>query len=472
MSSCGFNFSTTYTSLPNCFFSRVDPTTVKDPSLVILNNELASYLGLDFSELSISEKSELFVGNKLPMQASTFAQAYSGHQYGYFTNLGDGRAIVLGEHITPHNERYDLQFKGSGRTPYSRQGDGRAALGPMLREYIISEAMYHLKVPTTRSLAVATTGETVLRDKALPGAVLTRVASSHIRFGTIEFASKINDISLLSKILDYSIERHYPNLSNSANKAYDFLKVVMEQQISLIVDWMRVGFVHGVMNTDNMLISGETIDYGPCAFMDIYDPNTVFSSIDSYGRYSFSNQPIIAHWNLARLAEALLPLIHEDPNIAFEISQSLINQFTGLYQNKWLMMMANKLGITNILPDDKKLITDFLSWMHTSKSDYTNSFRLLMQKDISLHNQVWFKNWQNRVQGIKNYKLVMQQNNPVVIPRNHIVDEVLEAAENGDLKPLHKILERISRPYQDSVSSYCKFPLNDRQLPYRTYCGT
>lgn len=470
MSSFGFNFGTTYTKLPSCFFSILSPKIAPNPSLVVFNNSLARDLGLDLNVLSQAEKAELFVGNKMPENATPFAQAYCGHQYGYFTSLGDGRALMWGEHITPSNNRVDLQFKGSGPTPYSRQGDGRAALGPMLREYIISEAMHHLNIPTSRSLAVATTGETVFRNTPLTGAILTRVASSHIRVGTFEFAAQQNDVNLLSQLLDYSIERHYPELINSSQKAYDFLKVVMQQQISLIVNWMRVGFVHGVMNTDNMLVSGETIDYGPCAFMDNYDPNTVFSSIDKFGRYSYINQPIMAQWNLARLAESLLPLINLDPNLAFASIQELINQFPLLYEQSWLQMMASKLGISDLMPGDKKLITDLLNWMQLAKADYTNTFQLLMQNDPSLYKHSWYNDWQTRVKKCPGYVALMQKNNPAVIPRNHVVESVLESAQNSDFKPLENLIEVLS--VGDSEQDYYKYPPKDPKYPYKTFCGT
>jgi serine/tyrosine/threonine adenylyltransferase len=308
MTDIGWKFDNSYTQLSQNIMSRTLPTKVKSPKIVIVNYELAKQLGLDFSSLNNEELAQLFTGNEIPKGSDPIAQAYAGHQFGHLAILGDGRAIVLGEHITPTNQRYDIQFKGSGRTPYSRGGDGKAALGPMLREYIISEAMYHLNIRTTRSLAVATTGENVMRETVLPGAILTRVAESHIRVGTFEYVAIKKDLATLKKLLQYSVERHYPEIKDLDKQAPEFLRLAMERQINLITDWIRVGFIHGVMNTDNMAISGESIDFGPCAFMDHYDPKTVFSSIDHHGRYAFANQPVIAQWNLARLADAILPL--------------------------------------------------------------------------------------------------------------------------------------------------------------------
>ena len=327
MEDCGFTFEHTYTKLPEVFFTRHDPVPVATPKIVILNQELACSMGLDFSGLSENDKAILFAGNRLPDNAKPYAQAYAGHQFGHFTMLGDGRAIVWGEHITPDKKRLDVQFKGAGRTPYSRSGDGRAALGPMLREYIISEAMHALQIPTTRSLAVVQTGEPVMRQTPLPGAILTRVASSHIRVGTFEFAAAQNSQDLIQSLMDYTIERHYPNLIESDQKAIALLKAVILRQADLIIEWMRVGFIHGVMNTDNMTLSGETIDYGPCAFMDAYDPKTVFSSIDHRGRYAYANQPRITQWNIARLAEALLPLIDDDEKKQWRLPKRLCSHF-------------------------------------------------------------------------------------------------------------------------------------------------
>ena len=327
-----WNFDNSYSRLSNAFKEHIKPITVKNPELVLLNEDLAKELNLDFSKTDRNELSALFCGNNLPEGSSAIAQAYAGHQFGHFTMLGDGRAILIGEHLTSKNKRYDIQFKGSGKTAFSRNGDGRAALGPMLREYIISEAMYNLSVPSTRSLAVTKTGETIMRDTPLQGAILTRVASSHIRVGTFQYVAARDRKDELEILLNYVVNRHYPEIENSKNKALDLLKILIDKQIDLVVNWMRVGFIHGVMNTDNMTISGETIDYGPCAFMDTYDPKTVYSSIDKMGRYAYCNQPAVTKWNLSRFAECLIPLIHENNEVAIKSATDLINTFGEKYE--------------------------------------------------------------------------------------------------------------------------------------------
>ena len=332
--SIGWKFDNTYQKLPNIMLSKINPEKIAEPKLIIKNDDVSKLLGLNFIGYNDNELALLFSGNNLPEGTETIAQAYAGHQFGHFNILGDGRALILGEHITPKNKRYDLQFKGSGKTPYSRNGDGKAALGPMLREYIISEAMFRLNIPTSRSLAVVITGEKIIREKELPGAILTRVAESHIRVGTFQFVAFQQDLKSLKILLDYTINRHYKELEKSLSPALSLLKTVMTKQIDLIINWMRVGFIHGVMNTDNMTISGETIDYGPCAFMDIYNPKTVFSSIDYNGRYAFNNQPIIAQWNLLRFAECLLPFIDEDLSKAIKIAEETINEFSEIFKKK------------------------------------------------------------------------------------------------------------------------------------------
>ena len=378
----GWHFDNTYSKLPNSFKENIRPVPVKRPELILLNKDLAKELDLNFSNLSKKEISELFSGNSLPKNSNSIAQAYAGHQFGHFTMLGDGRATLMGEHLSK-KIRYDIQFKGSGKTAFSRNGDGRAALGPMIREYLISEAMHKLDVPTTRSLAVVKTGEEVIRETPLNGAILTRVALSHIRVGTFQYIAARQKKDELEILLDYVIKRHYPNILDSKNKPLDLLKVVLDKQIDLVVNWMRIGFIHGVMNTDNMSISGETIDYGPCAFMDVYDPKTVFSSIDQLGRYAYCNQPNITKWNLARFAECLIPIIHNDQNKAIELATELINEFEKKYEKKWLQMMRNKLGLLGDEEKDKYLILDLLTWMHQKKLDYTNTFCHLMNIEIN-----------------------------------------------------------------------------------------
>ena len=348
MNKINWNFDNTYFNLPGVFRESIKPIPVKKPGLVLLNNNLADNLSLDFSNLNNQELSELFSGNYLPVGSNSLAQAYAGHQFGHFTMLGDGRAVLIGEHLSKDNKRYDIQFKGSGKTTFSRNGDGRAALGPMLREYIVSEAMHGLKIPTTRSLAVVKTGENVIRETSLQGAILTRVASSHIRVGTFQYIAARQKKDELEILLNYVINRHYPNIKDSKNKAIELLNIVMIKQIDLIVNWIRVGFIHGVMNTDNMSISGETIDYGPCAFMDTYDPKTVFSSIDQMGRYAYCNQPVITKWNLSRFAECLIPLIDNDQEKAIKLATEKINSFEKKYEEKWLNMMRKKLGLFGV----------------------------------------------------------------------------------------------------------------------------
>ena len=478
----GWCFNNTYSKLPDKFSTKINPVPVKAPQLVILNENLSKELNLNFSENSKEELSEIFSGNKLPEGSSSLAQAYAGHQFGHFTILGDGRATLMGEH-TLDNKRFDIQFKGSGQTPFSRNGDGRAALGPMLREYIISEAMNALGIPTTRSLAVVKTGEEVIREEKLQGAILTRVASSHIRVGTFQYFTATQDEKNLKTLFDYTIERHYPNIKKSKNQGTDLLEVLMEKQINLVLNWMRVGFIHGVMNTDNMAVSGETIDYGPCAFMDAYDPKTVFSSIDHMGRYSYSNQPIITKWNLARFAECLLPFIHSDKDEAIKIATEIINNFEILYEKKWLNMMRDKLGLFGEYKEDEVLILNLLDWMFRNKADYTNTFIFLMGEKISNEKiyedsefLIWKNKWYDRLKLNKNskekYLKLMRSVNPIVIPRNHKIEEVLKQAYENNLTPMIKFIEILKKPYehQSNIDEY-KSPSISKDK-YITYCGT
>ncbi len=478
----GWHFDNTYSKLSNTFKEDIKPTPVHDPELVVLNEKLAKDLKLDFSKINKKELAKLFSGNSLPEGSNSIAQAYAGHQFGHFTMLGDGRAVLIGEHLVNKNNKFDIQFKGSGRTSFSRNGDGRAVLGPMLREYIISEAINFLKIPTTRSLAVVKTGEKVVRENLLPGAILTRVASSHIRVGTFQYIAAKQNIDDLKILMNYTIDRHYPEIKTSKNKALDLLNLVMEKQCQLVVNWMRVGFIHGVMNTDNMAISGETIDYGPCAFMDQYDPKTVFSSIDSYGRYSFTNQPPITKWNLARFAECLIPLIDNDQNKAIKIATETINNFEKIYQVKWLNMMRDKLGLFGEDKSDKILINDLLGWMEKNKADYTNTFCHLM--DIkTINNEIyndkdyidWLKKWKKRIlmnNSSKEKSLkIMRNSNPIIIPRNHKVEEALKAAEENNIDVMNKLLSILTKSYENHKN------IEDFQSPsnikeYKTFCGT
>jgi len=478
----GWHFDNSYSKLSKTFKEDIKPTPVHEPELVILNEELAKNLNLNFSGIDKKKLAEIFSGNSLPDGTNSIAQAYAGHQFGHFTMLGDGRAVLLGEHLINKKQRIDIQFKGSGRTSFSRGGDGRAALGPMLREYIISEAINALNIPTTRSLAVVKTGEKVVRENLLNGAILTRVASSHIRVGTFQYIAATQNVEDLNTLVDYTIDRHYPEIKSSKNKALDLLSLVMERQCQLVVNWMRVGFIHGVMNTDNMAISGETIDYGPCAFMDQYDPKTVFSSIDKFGRYAFSNQPPITKWNLTRFAECLIPLIDKDEDTAIKIATELIDNFQNIYEEKWLNMMRDKLGLFGDDKNDQTLINKLLDWMKSNNADYTNTFCHLMgvELDDEIYKNDDFKNWYNEWQ--KRLKLnnssdkhleLMKKNNPVVIPRNHKVEEALTDADKGNLKTMNKFLKVISNPYsvQENIIEFQKpAPISDEK--YQTFCGT
>ncbi len=480
LSDSGWNLQSSYTQISDKLFSELKPDAVTNPSTVIVNNELAEKLGLNLKGISEEDLSNLFSGNSLPHGSKPFAQAYAGHQFGQFTILGDGRAHIVGEQVTPEGEIFDIQYKGSGRTPYSRGGDGKAALGPMLREYLISEAMYYLGIPTTRSLAVVETGEKVYREVPLKGSILTRVASSHIRIGTFQFLAAHKDYEGMKSLLDFSIKRHFSNLKFSENLAIEFIKAVMQKQINLIVEWMRVGFIHGVMNTDNSTISGETIDYGPCAFMDHYDANTVFSSIDTQGRYSFANQPSIIQWNLVRLAECLLPLIDKNEKRSIEIAQNLINTFSSLFKDKWLQMMKKKLGIKDKSEDDEELINNLIKWMQQKKPDFTNTFCNLMNYDHADDEEFeddefnnWKREWKKRVES-KEYLDVMISCNPTLIPRNYLVEEALSEAEtDGKFDKFNELNEIISSPYQLKKVNikYLETP-SKTNIPYKTFCGT
>ncbi|MGD9568944.1 MAG: YdiU family protein [Sedimentibacter sp.] len=480
----GWNLENSYASLPEIFYSKINPKKVPSPQLIILNNTLAESLGLNSLELKTNEGIDVLSGNSVPDCSVPIAQAYAGHQFGYFTMLGDGRALLIGEQIAPSMEKFDIQLKGSGRTPYSRGGDGKAALGPMLREYIISEAMHALNIPTTRSLAVVITGESVIRDKILKGAVLTRVAKSHIRVGTYEYAASYGTKEDIKSLADYTINRHYKNIFIEENPYLSLLREVIKRQASLISKWMLVGFIHGVMNTDNMTISGETIDYGPCAFMDTYDPNTVFSSIDTYGRYAYGNQPIIAEWNLSKFAGALLPLIHENLEQSKELAQAALGEFKSLYKGSWISGMRSKLGLFNEEAEDEKLFEDLLDLMYKYKEDYTNTFVKLtfdkIEEESMFKNQDfdnWYKMWQDRLDRQKETKemskMLMKETNPAVIPRNHRVEEALESAENGDFSVMEKLLIALQKPFAHLPEQYeyAKLPPSSF-CKYKTFCGT
>ena len=468
----GWRFDNSYARLPEELFLPQNPEPVAKPTLVVLNRALADSMGLEVDSL----EAEVFAGNKIPSGAQPIAQAYAGHQFGNFTILGDGRAILLGEHLTPSGARLDVQLKGSGRTPFSRRGDGRAALGPMLREYIISEAMNGLGIPTTRSLAVVTTGETVYRDTGLPGAVLTRIAASHIRVGTFEYVAATRNLDALRALADHTQKRHYPDLAVEPHRA--LLEAIIDRQAALIARWMLVGFIHGVMNTDNMALSGETIDYGPCAFMDTYDPETVFSSIDRQGRYAYANQAPIAHWNLARLAETFVPLLDDDEQRGVEIAKEILGIFPERFESHWLCGMREKLGLFNAEPEDLGLVGELLEIMAREKWDFTNTFRNLNPAAKAPELGDWQAKWQGRLsrqpQPIDDALERMRKSNPVVIPRNHKVEEALAAAvDRGDLRPMNRLLEALANPFEESPEkqNYREPALADSEL-YQTFCGT
>lgn len=481
----GWNINNSYESLPVIFFSKVEPNPVSLPEIVILNDSLAKELGLDIEKLKEKESIDVLGGNTSLRNEGFLAQAYGGHQFGHFTMLGDGRAMLIGEHISPSGQKVDIQLKGSGRTPYSRGGDGRSGLAQMLREYIISEAMDGLGIPTTRSLAVVSTGELVYRETPLPGAILTRVAKSHIRVGTFEYAAKWGQLEDVRDLADYAIDRHFPNVKNDENPYLSLLKEVIKVQASLIAKWQLVGFIHGVMNTDNMTISGETIDYGPCAFMNNYDPSTVFSSIDRNSRYAYGNQPNIGAWNLARFAETLLPLIHKDKEQSLKIAEEDIDNYFVLYNRHWLNGMRLKLGIINEEKDDKALIEELLALMKKHKADFTNSFLALTLDELdgsglfqSEEFKKWKDKWDSRLErqeiSIESARGKMKGVNPTVISRNHQVEKALEAAvEKEDFTVLTNLLEVLSRPFDyDNINKEYTSPPGASSIPYKTFCGT
>ncbi len=489
----GWRFDHSYARLHESFYAHIGPEPVSAPTLILVNQGLARDLGLDLSEASADSLAQLFSGNRLPVDALPLAQAYAGHQFGHFTMLGDGRAVLWGEHITPTGSRCDLQFKGSGRTPFSRRGDGRAALGPMLREYLISEAMHGLGIPTTRSLAVVGTGDWVYREVPEPGAVLTRVAASHLRVGSFQYAAGISRPSTqaegespVRQLLNYAIARHDPELADAERPALAFLQAVIARQVSLLVHWMRVGFVHGVMNTDNMALSGETIDYGPCAFIDTYHPHTVFSSIDHAGRYAYGNQPAIAQWNLARLAEALLTEIDPDTDKAIDLAGSAIESFSTQYEAAWFAMMSRKIGLfvgSEVSKDDRAFVLDLLQCMQDARADFTHTFWRLGQGEDheGLIDQERFASWKLRWRARlgsdparqQQARQQMQRENPVVVPRNAQVEEALRAAvEDHNLEPFETLLRQVQSPYDPEGKSPSLLVPAMPAAGYRTFCGT
>jgi serine/tyrosine/threonine adenylyltransferase len=486
-------FWNSYAALPAQFFARQLPAQVAEPRLVKFNTALAEELGLDIDAITAQGAAAIFAGNLLPEGAEPIAMAYAGHQFGNFVpQLGDGRAILLGEVIDRNGMRRDIQLKGSGPTRFSRRGDGRAALGPVLREYLISEAMHALGIPATRALAAVTTGEIVLRETALPGAVFTRVAASHIRIGTFQYFAAQGDMQSVQQLADYVIARHYPHVRDAENPYLALLDAIIERQASLIARWMQIGFIHGVMNTDNMAISGETIDFGPCAFMDAYDPATVFSAIDQYGRYAYANQPRIATWNLARLAETLLPLIDPDLDKAVSVASDMISGFPARFERYWMAGMRAKLGLQSAEEGDAALLRTLLDTMQSNAADYTLTFRLLCnaalgpEQDAPLRAlfaqpeafDTWAETWRARLEREAQAPQVlaeaMRRVNPAFIPRNHRVEHALaQAVEHSDFAEFEELLNVLSRPYEDQpgMESYAMPPAPEERV-FRTYCGT
>ena len=493
MSEDKLNFSFEHSFVDNLggLYEKCRPESVSSPSMLFFNYQLAEELNLNPLHLDSDEGLQFFSGNKTPIGSIQIAQAYAGHQFGHYNpKMGDGRAILLGEVIDANKHRRDIQLKGCGQTPFSRRGDGKSALGPVLREYLISESMHALGIPTSRSLAAVKTGENVLREDILPGGILTRVAASHIRIGTFEYASKLEDKNVIKKLADYSINRHFPETADVENPYLAFFAAVCNEQASLVASWMTVGFIHGVINTDNMAISGETIDYGPCAFMDAYDPATVFSSIDVNGRYAYGNQPAILTWNLTRLAETLIPLVNKDKDESIKLLTEVLQLIKPVYTNYWLSLMRSKIGLSKEEQNDIELITNLLEIMEEEKADFTNSFRLLSKALIGDTQSIrklfnnsrrfdgWIMIWQERIsqEGVAEEKIAssMDKVNPMYIPRNHKVEEALEASVfDNDMKPFNKLYSVLQNPYNEIIGleSFAK-PAPESNIPYKTFCGT
>ena len=463
-----WNFDNSYLELPQIFFSKTKPNKFNDLKIILQNEKLVEKLSINKNEFN-----DLLL-KSITNNNNCFSQAYAGHQFGHFTILGDGRATLLGEHINRENKRFDIQLKGSGKTPYSRNGDGKGTLKSMLREYIVSEAMHNLNIKTTRSLAVLKTGEKIIRNGFEEGGILVRVAKSHIRVGTFQLAALSNENGNIEALVNYSIKRLHPEIYDHKDRYLEFYKTIVENQINLMIEWQRVGFIHGVMNTDNMALSGETIDYGPCAFLDEYNPKKVFSSIDKNGRYAFNNQPKIALWNLARFAETILHLIDKDQSLAIKKIEDVLKTFEKKYHESWLEMMKNKLQINNHSENDEKLITELLDLMHVFKLDFTNTFVEIDNDQISKYD--FMKNWisklEDRKKINKKFDKIKYKYNPRIIPRNHLVEKVLNESENGNYSLLIKFIENLNDPYSNDISSdFQKGPTEDEKV-HQTFCGT
>jgi uncharacterized protein YdiU (UPF0061 family) len=462
-----WNFENSYLELPDIFYSKTKAENFPKLELILKNKDLMDTLNINHENFD-----NLLLDTIYNKQLNSFSQAYAGHQFGHFTILGDGRATLLGEHINNNKERFDIQLKGSGKTPYSRNGDGKGTLKSMLREYIVSEAMHNLNIKTTRSLAILNTGQKIRRETFEDGGVLVRVAKSHIRVGTFQLASLSKKQSDIKELLEYSINRLYPELLNKDDKYLKFFEKITIEQMNLILDWQRVGFVHGVMNTDNMSLSGETIDFGPCAFLDEYNPNKVFSSIDKNGRYAFSNQPKIALWNLARLAETFLHLVDRKEEIAIKKIEYILKKNESTYQDNWLEMMKDKIGINDNHEKDNELIKELLDLMHIFKLDYTNTFVLIRNNNLKKFD--FMLDWVSKLNQRKklNKKIEAKNSNPMIIPRNHIVEKVLNESTNGNFKNLNKFISLLKKPYESSIpEEYIAEPTNEEKV-YQTFCGT
>lgn len=483
-------FDNSYVRLPARFYARLDPTPVSEPALLRVNARLCAELGIDAHWLASADGVAVLAGNRVPAGAEPVATAYAGHQFGqYNPQLGDGRAHLLGELVDAEGRRVDLQLKGSGRTPWSRGGDGRSPLGPVLREYLVSEGMHALGVPTTRALAAVSTGERVFREGVEAGAVLARVASSHIRVGTFQYFAARGDREALEALLAHVIERHYPAVAGDDRPALALLGAVVARQAGLIASWQQLGFIHGVMNTDNMLLCGETVDYGPCAFMEVFDPRAVFSSIDHGGRYAYQNQPGIAHWNLVRLAEALLPLIDDDSDRAVGLARETLDAFPQQFEAAHGAGLARKLGFAGLRPEDSELVEDLFSALAADEADFTLAFRYLTERDGPQADAMatlfrpgealaaWLPRWQTRLDDEGGDAAARRERmravNPLFIARNHLVQGAIEAAEAGDLAPFHRLAERVADPFRwDPSDADLARPAQPEERVLRTFCGT